>query len=69
MMSSGMALIAADSTTIANPVWIQTMITMSRNVFSGWDRIQFGGLLPAQRDRDLAEQADCCGCDGIDRAS
>ena len=35
MISSGIALIAADSTTIANPVCIQTMITISSRLFHG----------------------------------
>ena len=35
MISSGIALIAADSTTIANPVWIQIMITMRNRLFHG----------------------------------
>ena len=35
MISSGIALMAADSTTMANPVCIQTMITMSRRLFHG----------------------------------
>ena len=35
MMSIGTALIAADSTTIANPAWIHTITTMRKTVFSG----------------------------------
>ena len=35
MISSGMALIAADRMVIANPVWIQIRMTMRRNVFKG----------------------------------
>ena len=34
-MSPGIALIAAESTTMAKPAWIQTMMTMSSRVFSG----------------------------------
>ena len=36
MISSGIDLIAADSTTIAKPVCIQTMITISNRLFHGW---------------------------------
>ena len=42
MISSGIALMAADRTTMANPVCIQTMITMSNRLFHGW-------LPPARR--------------------
>ncbi len=35
MISSGIDLMAADSTTIANPTWIQIMITMSSRLFHG----------------------------------
>ena len=35
MISSGIALMAADRTTIANPVCIQTMITMRNRLFHG----------------------------------
>ena len=35
MISSGIALIAAESTVIAKPAWIQTMTTISMKVFSG----------------------------------
>ena len=35
MISSGIDLIAADSTTMANPVCIQTMITISKRLFHG----------------------------------
>ena len=38
MMSSGIALIAAESTVIANPAWIQTMTTMSTKVLRGASR-------------------------------
>ena len=34
-MSSGIALIAADSTVIANPAWIQIITTMRKKVFHG----------------------------------
>ena len=34
-MSPGIALIAAESTTMAKPAWIQTMMTISSSVFSG----------------------------------
>src|SRR4051794_11983826 len=36
MISSGIALIAADNTTMAKPVWIQTMITISSRLFHGF---------------------------------
>jgi hypothetical protein len=36
MISSGIALMAADRTTMANPVCIHTMITMNRRLFQGW---------------------------------
>ncbi len=42
--STGIALIAADSTTIAKPVCTQIMMTISRNVFSGGLSSQFGGF-------------------------
>ena len=35
MMSSGIALIAADSTVMAKPVWIQIITTIKKNVFHG----------------------------------
>ena len=35
MISSGIDLMAADSTTMAKPVWIQIMITMSSRLFHG----------------------------------
>ena len=34
-MSSGIALIAADSTVIAKPAWIQIMMTIRKSVFQG----------------------------------
>ena len=34
-MSSGIALIAAESTVIAKPAWTQTMTTMRNSVFQG----------------------------------
>ena len=34
-MSAGIALIAAESTTMAKPAWIQIMMTISSSVFSG----------------------------------
>ena len=48
MISSGIDLIAADSTTMANPVWIQTMITIRSRLFHG--------RLGQPRDRLLAER-------------
>ncbi len=45
MTSLGIALIAADRTTIAKPVCTHTMITMSRKLFHGCHSSQFGGLL------------------------
>ena len=35
VISSGIDLIAADRTTMANPVWIHTMITIRRRLFHG----------------------------------
>ena len=35
MMSSGIALIAADSTVMAKPAWIQIMTTIRNIVFHG----------------------------------
>ena len=35
MMSSGIALMAAESTVIAKPAWIQIMTMIRKNVFSG----------------------------------
>ena len=35
MMSSGIALIAADSTVIAKPAWIQIITMIRKNVFQG----------------------------------
>ena len=58
MMSSGIALIAAESTTMAKPVCTQTRITISRKLFSGWLSSQFGGLFQPSSMHDLAEQAD-----------
>ena len=41
--SVGIALMAAESTTIAKPTWIQIMMTMRRKLFQGCHRSQFGG--------------------------
>ena len=46
-ISSGIDLIAAESTTIANPVWIHTMITIRKRLFQG--------CRPSQDDRFLTE--------------
>ena len=35
MMSSGIALIDAESTVMAKPAWIQIMTTIRKNVFHG----------------------------------
>jgi hypothetical protein len=43
-----MALIAADSTVIANPVWIHTITTMSISVFSGESMRNCRGSSPTQ---------------------
>ena len=47
MISSGIDLIAADNTTIANPVCIQTMITMRSKLFHGRSDSHGTGLLPS----------------------
>ncbi len=47
MISSGIALIAADSTTMANPVCIQIMITMSSRLFHGRCDSHGTGFLPS----------------------
>ena len=57
MISSGIALIAAESTVIANPAWIQTMTTISMKVFSGALMQEVLGL-EAERLEDGVEQAD-----------
>ena len=46
MISSGIALMAADSTTMANPVCIQIMITMRSRLFHGCSASQATGSLP-----------------------
>ena len=57
MMSSGIALIAADSTVIAKPAWIQIITTMRKNVFQR--RLDQQLLrLAAEPHQDLVEQAD-----------
>ena len=43
MTSPGIALIAAERTTMAKPTWIQIMMTMSRKLLSGCVSNQFGG--------------------------
>ncbi len=47
MMSPGMPLIAAERMVMANPAWIQIMITISSSVFNGEPMIQFTGLPPS----------------------
>ena len=47
MISSGIALMAADSTTMANPVCIQIMITMSRRLFHGFSCSHGTGSCPS----------------------
>ena len=56
-MSSGIALIAADSTTIAKPAWIQISTTIRKRVFSGCVEQELLRLA-AEPDEDLVEQAD-----------
>ena len=46
MISSGIDLIAAESTTMANPVWIHTMITIRRRLFHGLSDSHATGSLP-----------------------
>ena len=57
MISSGIDLMAADSTTMANPVCIQTMITMSSRLFHGFCDSHATGSLPEALP-DAVEQAD-----------
>ena len=47
MISSGTALMAADNTTMAKPVCIQTMITMRKRLFQGWSSSHFTGSPPS----------------------
>ena len=47
-MSPGIALIAAESTTMAKPAWIQTMMTISSSVFSGDSSSHCCGSPPSQ---------------------
>src|SRR5258708_24659797 len=62
-ISVGIALIAADRTTIAKPVCTQIMMTMSSALLRGWDRIQFGGCCaPSQMAILLGRPV--CGCEG-----
>lgn len=62
--SSGIALRAAPSTTIANPAWIQIMITISRKVFSGGVISQLGGLCqPSLMTTWLSRPV--CGWEGV----
>ena len=62
-MSAGIPLIAAASTTMAKPVCVHTMITMSRKVFSGMLSSQFGGC---DQPNAIATwlSRPICGCDG-----
>ena len=46
MMSSGTALMAAESTVIANPAWIQIITMISAMVPSGNLVVQFCGVPP-----------------------
>jgi hypothetical protein len=46
MISSGIDLIAAESTTMAKPVWIQTMITIRSRLFHGCSSSHFTGSWP-----------------------
>src|SRR5450432_279651 len=62
MTSSGTALMAADSTTIAKPVSIQIMITISRKLFSGWVSSQFGGCFHPKKITTWLSRPSC-GCD------
>ncbi len=57
MISSGIDLIAAESTTMANPVWIQTMITIRRRLFHGLSD-SHGDRFLAEADHDRVEQPD-----------
>ena len=63
MISSGMDFIAAASTTIANPVWIQIMMTISRKVLIGLVSSQCGGCFhPSLMTISLSRPT--CGCFG-----
>ena len=60
MISSGIALMAAESTTIANPVWIQIMITISSRLFHGCCDSHGTGFWPsADHDRRSAARCSC----------
>ena len=64
MTSSGIALSAAPRTTMANPAWIQIMMTISRKVFVGAVISQLGGLLqPSFMTISLSRPV--CGWDGV----
>ena len=47
MISSGTALMAADRTTMANPVCIHTMMTIRNRLFHGWISSQSTGCWPS----------------------
>ena len=57
MISSGIALMAADSTTMANPVCIQIMITMSSRLFHGRS-VSHAHRLVAEALPDAVQQPD-----------
>ena len=57
MISSGIDLIAADSTTIAKPVWIQTMITIRKQVVPRLEAEPRDRLL-AEAEHDAVQQPD-----------
>ena len=57
MISVETPLMAADSTTIAKPVWSQIMITISAKMLSGFD-VEPGDGLSAETGHDRVQQAD-----------
>src|SRR5450631_1051509 len=62
-ISSGIDLSAALRMTMANPVWIQIMMTISRKVFAGMVISQLGGSLQPSL-MAIALSRPVCGSDG-----
>jgi len=57
------ALMAADRTTMANPTWIQIMMTIRKKLLRGCQRIQLGGsCTPSHMTTWLSSPT--WGCDG-----
>jgi hypothetical protein len=61
--SIGIALIAAERTTIAKPTWIQIMMTMSRKLLRAARAASSPGSMPSQA-HDLAESSPTCSSEG-----